>query len=99
MTKVIRTCDRCKKEVQNKEDLNTLKLVFTNPRNYSYASSKYTETQSTIPEVEWCKLCCEESGFARYQTSEIKTTVPTFEEMLQEMVSTAVQEAVNQTKG
>lgn len=92
MTKTIRTCDRCKKTVAEADDLNTLKLVFTNPRVYSYSSGTYTQTESTIPEVQWCKDCCTESGFVQYKTDKIVASTPSFEEMLREMVASIVQE-------
>lgn len=92
MTKITRTCDRCKKEVEQAKDLNSLRLVATNSELYSYSTGQRTELNSTIPAVEWCRDCCTTSGFMVYKNTELPHNSPTFEEMLREMVDTAVAE-------
>lgn len=99
MKQTILTCDRCKKVVEKNEDLNTLRLVFTNSRHYSYSSGQYLETKSNVPEVDWCNVCLGETGFATITNHSATAAITTIEDMIREMVREEAREVVREVTG
>lgn len=99
MRQTILTYDRCKKVVEKNEDLNTLELVFTNPRHYSYSSGKYIEMTSNVPKADWCNVCLGETGFATITNHPATVSITTIEDMIREMIREEAREVVREVTG
>lgn len=95
MKQTIYTCDRCKAVVPTDENLCRVKVVFTNPRQYSYGNG-LDEMGSRIPEADWCEKCINETGFATFnvKANTPQVTPPSLEDMIREIAASAAQEAV-----
>lgn len=93
MTTITYTCDRCKKTVEKRTDLYTLSLV-AKDGSYGFQGNEM-EVESSIPPADWCRDCCVESGFLKWQPVEKQPPQPpTLEDMIREIAATAAQEAV-----
>ena len=83
MITTIRTCDRCKKEVEEKDQLWNIAI---NYQCYPKPAESYLP-----PKVQWCRPCMEEMGLLgeKFQSTvhnPIPSPAPTLEELVREIV-------------
>lgn len=93
MTTITYTCDRCKKVQAKRADLYTLTLQAKNGE-YGYSGHELT-VSSSIPAADWCRDCCVETGFVKWQPVEKQPPAPpTLEEMIRQIAATSAQEMI-----
>src|SRR5882724_8430889 len=92
-TETIRTCDRCKKSIIDKEQLWKLEI------GYGCTGTAYPYAQpalSTYKTAEWCRPCMLQNGILGPRDdvpkSEMKEDLTSFEELFKAIVRKVVQE-------
>lgn len=93
MITVTYTCDRCKNTFPKSEDLNQLKVFFTNPQHRDYSYQCLRQLPTEIPTVDWCEECLKASGVVKVQR-EPDVAPPTMEEFLRTLIQEIVDDTV-----
>ena len=97
MRETIRTCDRCGVDSRTKPEMELLEVTVGIKKGHfgAHYSGSYYSVDNARKDIEadWCRECCEHVGFTRTKDKEPVPTTPTLEELMQEVIRTALGES------
>jgi hypothetical protein len=88
------TCDRCKRVLEDAEQLSEISVIFKNSGYISYTDGQRRVIESRLKPVQWCDACIGETGFASFRKVEASIPAPTIEDFIRTMIYATVDEAI-----